>query len=149
MPLPLVSRLAGRVSRNVRFGPICGNLCRLLPQNCHKIGLQISVCSLHILCLPETRSSVNRLHLAQDLDRLLDDDARPWFLCSPCFVIRSVHELHSRQKSLPCAINFSSSSARTRSSGCGCQSPIVSSGLGFPACGRTGDRHFASCNLRR
>jgi hypothetical protein len=38
MPLPLVSRLAGRVSRNLRFGPIYGNLCRLLPQNCHKFA---------------------------------------------------------------------------------------------------------------
>src|SRR5271157_3287538 len=51
MPLPLVSRLAGRVSRNVRFGPICGNLCRLLPQNCHKIRGQSSVCSPRYLAV--------------------------------------------------------------------------------------------------
>ena len=35
MPLPLANRLAGLVSRCARFGPICGNLCSLLRQNCH------------------------------------------------------------------------------------------------------------------
>jgi len=64
--------------------------------------------------------------LTRDIDRLLcDDGAR--FPCSPSSVILFVREVHSRQKSLPCAINLSFSSVRNRSSGC--RLPIVSLGL--------------------
>lgn len=44
---------------------------------------------------------------------------RSWFPCSPSCVIRSARELHSRQKSLPYAINFSSFSVGTRNGACG------------------------------
>jgi len=64
------------------------------------------------------------------MDRLLGDGAGPGF--SPFRVIRSIHELHSRQKSLPCAINFSSSSLRTKNSGCGCRSRSSPLGLALP-----------------
>ena len=45
---------------------------------------------------------------------------------------------------MPCGINFLSSSAGGRNSGCNCRSPIVSSGFGSPVFGRNGERLCAS-----
>ena len=71
-----------------------------------------------------------------------------WFRFSQSCVIRSAREWHSKQKSLPCAINCSSSSAETRNNGCGCRRPIAFSGSGCRASGRNGGPPFASSNLR-